>query len=101
MKSYALALGLAVAVLNVGTASASYRQSPYASQEERYRYEADHTMLNQYHPNAARAAMTPSDAKVYNARRPSTSFTEGERNWFKQSSGEQYEGCAIEISRPC
>lgn len=105
MKSYAAALGLAVALMSIGTASASYRLSPYVSQEERDRYEADHTMLNRYHPEDARAAMARSDAKNHNARSATgasdTAFTEGERNWFKQSSGEQYGGCAIEVSRPC
>lgn len=105
MKSTAIALGLVIALATAGTASASYRLSPSASQEERQQYEAQHTMLNQYHPENARGAMTSPEARSRNARSPggalNQSFPESERNWFKQSSGEQYEGCAVEVSRPC
>lgn len=102
MKSTTVALGLLIAFASAGTASASYRISPYASQEERQQYETQHTMLNQYHPENARATMTPADARGRSVvRMPAGSFTAEERNWFKQSSGEQYGGCDVAVSKPC
>lgn len=102
MKSTTVALGLLIAFATAGTASASYRISPYASQEERQQYEAQHTMLNQYHPENARASMTRTDARGRSVvRMPAGTFTADERNWFKQSSGEQYGGCDVAVSKPC
>lgn len=102
MKSTTVALGLLIAFATAGTASASYRISPYASQEERQQYETQHTMLNQYHPENARASMTRTDARGRSAvRMPAGTFTADERNWFKQSSGEQYGGCDVAVSKPC
>jgi hypothetical protein len=100
VKLTAVALGFVAAFATAGTAAASYRLPSTASLEERAAYETHHTMINQYHPERAFGTMMAPDApRMIRAQR--SFISDGERNWFKQSSGEQYGGCSTDVSRPC
>lgn len=97
MKSHLFAIGLAFAIMNVSTASASYLLSPYASMEERYQYESDHVAANRYHSENAQSAMT----EQLRGRAPVKPFSDAERKWFNETPGYVYGNCHARTTWPC
>lgn len=57
MKSYALAIGLGIAVTSVGAVYAFDRPSFYNAEDGRYLDVADHFAASRYHSKDARGAM--------------------------------------------
>jgi Spy/CpxP family protein refolding chaperone len=90
MKSLTLILGALTLLSSIASATASHRSSS-SSQDGRYQHlESRGAVVGQKGGGRGRVI------------RPSVQhYSEGERNWFKQSSGEYYGGCDVSISKPC